>query len=234
MIETEGLCVSIGPVGILDKVSLRAPAGSVIGVVGHNGAGKTTLMRAIMGILTTRSGRITACGEDVTAASVQHRVRLGLGYMPEDRRLVPDLTVRDNIMLPMEVGGAADAQQRLDKVLVAIPELVPLIRRKGNQLSGGQQKLAALARAICYGTKVLLLDEPFEGVAPALVGRLTEVLTALRAGGGPTILITDSEGAHLAGLCDAQYVMERGTLQPTAAHAVENSAAPLVARSSHQ
>lgn len=212
MIETQGLCVSIGPVGILDKVSLRATTGSVVGIVGHNGAGKTTLMRAIVGLLPSRAGTITICGKDATGASVRDRVRLGLGYMPEDRRLVPDLTVRDNILLPMEVAGAADARQRLDSVLVSIPELVPLILRKGNQLSGGQQKLAALARAICYGTRLLLLDEPFEGVAPALVGRLTEVLTQLRTG-GPTIIITDSEGAHLVGLCDSQFVMERGTLR---------------------
>lgn len=215
MIDVDKLCVSIGPVAILDKVSMHAAAGSVVGIVGHNGAGKTTLMRAIVGILPTLSGRLAIGGQDVTATTIQHRVRLGMGYMPEDRRLVPDLSVRDNIMLPMEVSGVDGARDRLDRVLDAIPELKPLILRKGNQLSGGQQKLAALARAICYGTQVLLLDEPFEGVAPALVGRLTEVLMDLRVN-GPTILITDSEGAHLAGLCDARYEMERGTLRPGA------------------
>ncbi|MES2973721.1 MAG: ATP-binding cassette domain-containing protein [Pseudomonadota bacterium] len=215
MIDIDKLCVSIGPVAILDGVSMHAAAGSVVGVVGHNGAGKTTLMRAVAGILPALSGRVAICGSDVTRSTTRQRVQLGMGYMPEDRRLVPDLSVRDNIMLPMEVSGAADAQARLDRVLESIPELKPLILRKGNQLSGGQQKLAALARAICYGTRLLLLDEPFEGVAPALVGRLTQVLMDLRVK-GPTILITDSEGAHLAGLCDARYVMERGTLRPAA------------------
>ncbi len=213
MIKTHELCVSIGPVAILQGVSMQAAAGSVVGIVGHNGAGKTTLMRAITGLLPALSGQVLLGGTDVTRASTQQRVRLGLGYMPEDRRLIPDLSVRDNIMLPMEVAGTADAADRLARVLDSIPELKPLILRKGNQLSGGQQKLAALARAICYGERMLLLDEPFEGVAPALVGRLTQVLMDLKST-GPTILITDSEGAHLAGLCDARYEIERGTLLP--------------------
>ena len=213
MIRIEKLCVSIGPVAILQDVSMHASAGSVVGIVGHNGAGKTTLMRAIVGLLPALSGQFLLGGTDVTKAPTQQRVRLGLGYMPEDRRLIPDLSVRDNIMLPMEVAKVVDAQVRLERVLESIPELKPLILRKGNQLSGGQQKLAALARAICYGDRMLLLDEPFEGVAPALVGRLTQVLADLKST-GPTILITDSEGAHLEGLCDARYEIERGTLRP--------------------
>lgn len=215
MIKTSNLCVSIGPVAILQDVSMQAAAGSVVGIVGHNGAGKTTLMRAITGLLPALSGQVLLSGTDVTRATPQQRVRLGLGYMPEDRRLIPDLSVRENIMLPMEVAGTAGADDRLARVLDAIPELKPLILRKGNQLSGGQQKLAALARAMCYGDRMLLLDEPFEGVAPALIGRLTQVLMDLKST-GPTILITDSEGAHLVGLCDARYEMERGSLRPAA------------------
>lgn len=213
MIKTSNLCVSIGPVAILHDVSMHASSGSVVGIVGHNGAGKTTLMRAITGLLPVLSGEVLLGGTDVTRATPQQRVRLGLGYMPEDRRLIPDLSVRENIMLPMEVVGTASAADRLARVLEAIPELKPLIMRKGNQLSGGQQKLAALARAMCYGDRMLLLDEPFEGVAPALIGRLTQVLMDLKST-GPTILITDSEGAHLAGLCDSRYEIERGTLRP--------------------
>jgi branched-chain amino acid transport system ATP-binding protein len=216
MIDIKDLSVSIGPVAILNGVSLTAPAGSLVGVVGHNGAGKTTLMRAIVGLLPVTAGELSLAGQPVTTASVQQRVSLGLGYMPEDRRLVPDLSVRENIMLPMEVRRMADAQARLAQALDWIPELHPLIDRKGNQLSGGQQKLAALARAICCGTRILLLDEPFEGVAPALVERLTEVLKALRTT-GQTILVTDSEGSHLRGLCDARYEIERGTLRPALA-----------------
>ena len=214
MIETRKLCVAIGPVSILEQVDLDAPRGAVLGVVGHNGAGKTTLMRALIGALPAASGQVWLDGTNVTGWPTQQRARLGIGYMPEDRRLIPELTVRANIELPLEVAriAATERNRRVSSVLDMIPELVPLIQRRGNQLSGGQQKLAALARAICQGQRLLLLDEPFEGVAPALVQRLAAVLRALRRR-GPTILVTDSEGANLEGLCDRRFTMERGRVR---------------------
>ena len=215
MIETRKLCVAIGPVSILEQVDLDAPQGAVLGVVGHNGAGKTTLMRALIGALPAASGQVWLDGINVTGWPIQHRARLGIGYMPEDRRLIPELTVRANIELPLEVArlDARERHRRIGRVLEMIPELVPLIQRRGNQLSGGQQKLAALARAICQGQRLLLLDEPFEGVAPALVQRLGTVLQALRRQ-GPTIVVTDSEGANLEGLCDRRFTIERGRMRP--------------------
>lgn len=220
MIEARQLCVAFGPVAILEQVSLAAAPGAVLGIVGHNGAGKTTLMRTLVGALPARSGQVWLDGQDVTTWSPQQRARLGVGYMPEDRRLISELTVRENTLLPLEVAGLAPAerQRRLDSVLAMIPELQPLIDRRGNQLSGGQQKLAALARAICQGERLLLLDEPFEGVAPALVERLVGVLRTLRQG-GPTVVVTDSEGANLQGLCDARLSIERGRIGPELAHA---------------
>ncbi|KQU89702.1 hypothetical protein ASC78_21210 [Variovorax sp. Root318D1] len=214
MIETRKLCVAFGPVSILEQVDLDAPPGAVLGVVGHNGAGKTTLMRTLIGALPAASGEVRLDGIDVTGWPSRQRARLGIGYMPEDRRLIPELTVRANIELPLEVAGLAGAERnrRVSGALDMIPELAPLIQRRGNQLSGGQQKLAALARAICQGQRLLLLDEPFEGVAPALVQRLVEVLRALRRQ-GPTILVTDSEGANLEGLCDRRFTIERGRVR---------------------
>ncbi|MEP7098877.1 MAG: ATP-binding cassette domain-containing protein [Burkholderiales bacterium] len=215
MIETRALCVAFGPISVLEQVDVRAASGTVLGVVGHNGAGKTTLMRAIVGALPARSGQVLIAGHDVTNWTPQKRVALGLGYMPEDRRLIPELSVRANILLPLEVAriDTAERDRRVSRVLDMIPELAPLIDRRGNQLSGGQQKLAALARAICQGQRLLLLDEPFEGVAPALVERLATVLRALRRQ-GPTILVTDSEGANLQGLCDLRQTIERGRVRP--------------------
>ena len=214
MIETRKLCVAFGPVSILEQVDLDAPPGAVLGVVGHNGAGKTTLMRTLVGALPAASGEVRLDGIDVTGWPSRRRARLGIGYMPEDRRLIPELTVRANIELPLEVAGLAGAERnrRVSGALDMIPELAPLVQRRGNQLSGGQQKLAALARAICQGQRLLLLDEPFEGVAPALVQRLVEVLRALRRQ-GPTILVTDSEGANLEGLCDRRFTIERGRVR---------------------
>jgi len=217
MIETRALCVAFGPISVLEHVDVHAASGTVLGVVGHNGAGKTTLMRAIVGALPARSGKVLIDGQDVTTWTPQKRVALGLGYMPEDRRLISELSVRANIVLPLEVAriDPAERGRRVSRVLDMIPELAPLIDRRGNQLSGGQQKLAALARAICQGHRLLLLDEPFEGVAPALVERLSTVLRALRRQ-GPTILVTDSEGANLQGLCDLRQTIERGRVRPDA------------------
>jgi len=215
MIELRQLCVSIGPVSILEQVQLKAEVGAVIGIVGHNGAGKTSLVRTVIGVLPATSGQVWLGGQDVSAWRTQDRVRLGVGYMPEDRRLVPELSVRANIALPLEVAGLppAERRRRIDRSMDMIPELRPLIDRRGNQLSGGQQKLAALARAIGQGERLLLLDEPFEGVAPALVERLASVLRDLRRQ-GPTIVVTDSEGANLQGLCDARWTLERGRIRP--------------------
>lgn len=219
MIELRQLSVSIGPVSILEQLQFKAKAGSVVGIVGHNGAGKTTLVRTVIGALPATSGQVWLAGQDVSAWRTQERVRLGVGYMPEDRRLVPELSVRANIELPLEVArlNPAERRRRIDKSLDMIPELRPLIDRRGNQLSGGQQKLAALARAICQGERLLLLDEPFEGVAPALIERLATVLRDLRRQ-GPTIVVTDSEGANLRGLCDARWTLERGCIRPDDSH----------------
>ncbi len=219
MIEVNHLSVSIGAVSILEDISFSISPGRMLGIVGHNGAGKTTLMRTVIGAIGAREGNIFLGGNDVTKSPTQRRVQVGVGYMPEDRRLIPELSVRNIILLPMEVSRIAstERERRLSTVLEMIPELVPLINRSGNQLSGGQQKLAALARAVCQGQKILLLDEPFEGVAPALVSRLSNVLQLLRKD-GPTILITDSEGANLAGLCDQRLTIERGRIIADSVH----------------
>ncbi len=219
MIKVHQLSVSIGAISILEDISFSISPGHMLGIVGHNGAGKTTLMRTIVGAIGAREGQINLDGNEVMKWPTQRRVKLGIGYMPEDRRLIPELSVRNNILLPMEVSkvDSVERERRLSRVLEMIPELAPLINRSGNQLSGGQQKLVALARAVCQGQKMLLLDEPFEGVAPALVARLSNVLQLLRKD-GPTILITDSEGANLAGLCDQRLTIERGKIITDSIH----------------
>ena len=153
------------------------------GLIGRNGAGKTTLMKSIMGLLKQSSGTIAFDGADLLAAKTHARTRLGIGYMPEDRRLIPDLTVEENVLVPAWAAHLADAAARLEKVYRLIPELREFAPRKGSQLSGGQQKLVALGRALMCGTRLLLLDEPFEGVAPALAQRLAEVVARPEARG---------------------------------------------------
>src|SRR4029453_15493116 len=147
--------------------------GQFVGLIGRNGAGKTTLFRAIMGIQPAKAGEMTFDGKSLRAMAGHSRARLGIGYMPEDRRLIPELTVEENVLLPAWASGIADAPGRLERIYRLVAEVKEVGPRKGSQLSGGQQKLAALARALMSGTKLLLLDEPFEGVAPALAPRLS-------------------------------------------------------------
>jgi branched-chain amino acid transport system ATP-binding protein len=209
MLRIEGLDVSIGSVGILRGVNMELPAGKFTGLIGRNGAGKTTLMRAIMGILKARNGSIHADTATLDAMPTHQRARMGIGYMPEDRRLVPNLSVEDNVLMPAWAAGLSDVQARLARVYEMIPEVEAFAGRRALQLSGGQQKLVALARALMCGTKALLLDEPFEGVAPVLARRLAEVIGALKHE-GLSILLTESDLSHSREMLDTLYTIDRG------------------------
>jgi branched-chain amino acid transport system ATP-binding protein len=148
-------------------------------------------------------------GADLSARPRHARAALGIGYMPEDRCLVPQLTVEENILLPLWVAEHLDRRARLDFVYEVIGELAEMRHRKALLLSGGQQKLVALGRALGIGTKCLLLDEPFEGIAPALSERLSEVLASLK-GKDLTLLMSQSDMNHSRGLIDVEFTIERG------------------------
>jgi branched-chain amino acid transport system ATP-binding protein len=212
VLRVEKLNVSIAAVHILRGVSLELPTGSMIGLVGRTGAGTTTLMKTLMGILKRSSGEITFEGRELLAVPTHARARMGIGYMPEDRRLVPDLTVEENVLLPAWAIGAREARERLERVYRLVPEVREFGPRRGAQLSGGQQKLAALARALMCGTKLLLLDEPFEGVAPALAQRLAEVIAGLKKE-GMSVMLTESDLQHSERLVDRVIAIDRGAIE---------------------
>ena len=211
MLKLDRLNVSIAAVHILRDVSLDLAPGSMTGLIGRNGAGKTTLMKTVMGILKPASGGLTFDGRDLRAVHTHERARLGIGYMPEERRLIPDLTVEENILVPAWACHNAGAHERLEKVYGWIPELRDMAARKGLQLSGGQQKLAALARALMCGTRLLLLDEPFEGVAPVLAQRLAQVIGALKRE-GMTVVVTESDLQHSESVVDRVVQIDRGAI----------------------
>jgi branched-chain amino acid transport system ATP-binding protein len=215
MLSIAGLNVAIQSVQILRDVSLELPTGTMAGLIGRNGAGKTTLMKSVMGLLKVRSGAITFDGADLIAAPTHARTRLGIGYMPEDRRLIPDLTVEENVLVPAWAAHFPDAEARLQSVYALIPELREFAPRKGLQLSGGQQKLAALGRALMCGTRLLLLDEPFEGVAPALAHRLVEVVVGLKQH-GMSVILSESDLQHSERMVDKIIVIDRGSITSTA------------------
>lgn len=211
MLEIRDLDVSIGTVQVLRGVSFQLPTGGMAGLVGRNGAGKTTLMRSIMGLLPAQTGSITFEGADLRTVPDHQRVLKGIGYMPEDRRLIPTLTVEENLQLPAWASGATDLEPRLARVYEIIPELRQFAPRKALQLSGGQQKLVALGRALIAGRRLLLLDEPFEGVAPALAQRLVEVVSQLKAD-GLSVILSESDFQHSVRLVDTVLTIDRGVV----------------------
>ncbi len=211
MLKISNLNVSIQSVDILRDVSIELESASMAGLVGRNGAGKTTLIKSMMGILKPKSGKIEFDGVDLIQTPVNLRNSLGIGYMPEDRRLIPDLTVEENILVPAWANQQIDAQKRLAYVYDLIPELRTFAPRRGQQLSGGQQKLVALGRALMIGSKLLLLDEPFEGVAPALAQRLAEVISRLKDE-GMAVIFSESDLQYSEHLVQKIYSIDRGAV----------------------
>ena len=211
MLQLDNIQVAIDAVQILRGVSLRVGEGEMVGIIGNNGAGKTTTLRAVMGLARLGSGRVAFKGNDISRLEPFRRARLGFGYMPEDRRLIPQLTVEENMALPAWENKALDATAGLALVYKLMPELLEMQQRKALLLSGGQQKMVALGRALVAGTELLLLDEPFEGVAPALAQRLIDVIANLREQ-GRSIVIAHSDLSHEDVTLDREYRIERGVI----------------------
>ena len=212
MLELHDLQVKLASSQVLRGFSLSVPQGQMVGLVGRNGAGKTSTMRSIMGHLRLQQGSMLFEGQDLCALPPQARAALGIGYMPEDRGLVPELTVEENILVPVWASKAMQPAARLEFVYHVLPELKEMRERRALLLSGGQQKLVALARALAIGSRLLLLDEPFEGVAPALSERLSEVISGL-SGSAISVLIAQSDLNHSKNLLNAEVVIERGANQ---------------------
>ncbi len=210
-LELRDVEVTIQAAPILRGVSLKVETGERVGLVGRNGAGKTTVMRTVTGLARLAAGSVWWEGEDISSMPTRDRALLGFGYMPEDRRLVPDLTVEENMLLPAWANPDIDGAKGLAFVYDLMPELRDMAGRKALLLSGGQQKLAALGRALIAGRRLLLLDEPFEGVAPALAKRISKVIASLE-GEALSVVIAQSELSHSEKLIQRECVIERGEI----------------------
>jgi branched-chain amino acid transport system ATP-binding protein len=210
MLSVVGLGVSIGRIPVIRDATFDLRAGEMCGLIGRNGAGKTTVLRALMGAMPA-TGRAELGQIDLLALPSHRRVEHGIGYMPEDRRLVPEFTVEQNIRLPAWTTTSDGIEQRLDWIFSIMPEVAAFRARRSLELSGGQQKMVALARALMAGRRILLLDEPFEGLAPALARRLGEVMSNLKSE-GISILIAESNEVHVSDLLARAYRIERGTV----------------------
>ena len=209
MLVVSDVSVKIGAILALKGFSLEIKKGEMVALIGRNGAGKTTLLKSIMGVNKLTKGSIFFENLNLDNFASHSRAALGFGYMPEDRGLIPELTVEENILLPSWTLKQLDGNERLSLVYKIMPELKEMSDRKALLLSGGQQKMAALGRALVAGTQLLLLDEPFEGVAPALSQRLGEVIRGLKEQ-NLSIILSQSELNHTEDIFDKQYVIERG------------------------
>jgi branched-chain amino acid transport system ATP-binding protein len=211
VLRVEGLAVAINAVAILRGLNLSVERDSIAALVGRNGAGKTTTLRSIMGLTRPSSGQIEVDGTRLDGMSSHLRARLGIGFLPEDRRLVGALSVRDNLLIPAQACGVANYEQRLGGIFELIPELREWSARKSVALSGGQQKIVALGRAFVNGRKLLLLDEPFEGISTALSRRLARIVQDFqRTQPGIAILVAESDVKRAAMLTSRAFVIERG------------------------
>ncbi len=218
MLRIEGLEARIAGVQVLRDVHLEVPRGGTVALIGRNGAGKTTLLRTIMGFVRPVGGTIMLEDSRLDAVPAHDRPGFGIGYAPEDRRLFAAFTVEENIRLPAEVAGLPRAhwQERLDLVYEVAPELKELRTRGAGSLSGGQGKMVALGRALMIGTRLVLLDEPFQGLAPALANRYAEVLQKLHEEYPDiTLLIAESNPTLLRNFAETTYTIERGAVAPS-------------------
>jgi branched-chain amino acid transport system ATP-binding protein len=212
MFRVSNLNVSIGSIPVIRDASFALEEGEMCGLIGRNGSGKTTLFRAIMGAIPA-SGIAELGPIDLLTLPPHLRVAHGVGYMPEDRRLVPQFSVEENVRLPALSLKMSGADRRLNWIFGLIPEVAHFRARQSLELSGGQQKMVALARALMAGTRMLLLDEPFEGLAPALARRLGELLANLKTE-GISILIAESNEVHVVDLLSRAFRIERGSVSP--------------------
>ena len=212
MLRVNDVRVTIKGFIILRGVTLNIPSGGLIGLVGRNGAGKTTTLKSIMGLVPVSAGVISFDGQDLVKVPGHRRAHLGFGYMPEDRRLISALTVQDNILTPAWASGLESADRRLDYIYQMMPDIQTWASRRATQLSGGQQKMVALARAIMSGTKLLLLDEPFEGLSPLIGEKLGKTIQDIQRE-GLSVLISESDDRRIS-FVEEIYTIERGEAAP--------------------
>jgi branched-chain amino acid transport system ATP-binding protein len=190
---------------VLEHVSVSVPPAEALAVLGRNGVGKTTLLATVMGLATVRSGSVLLGGTDITRVPVHERVAHGLGYVPQEREIFPSLTVEENLRIAIRPG-----EWTLERAFELFPRLAERRRNYGNQLSGGEQQMLATARALMGNPKILLLDEPFEGLAPIIVEGLCQALTRLRKESKFTIVLVEQHAALTLQLTEHAVILDRG------------------------
>jgi branched-chain amino acid transport system ATP-binding protein len=212
MLDVQGLRTGYGRIPILNGVSFSVNEGDFIGILGHNGMGKTTLLKALMGFLPATGGRVLFGPDDVTALEPYRRARLGLGYVPQGREIFPGLTVYDNLRMGCSKQAGGVEQDIIAGVLEQFPRLKALLDRAGGALSGGEQQLLAIARCLCGNPRLVLLDEPTEGIQPSIIDEIVETLQRLRATSGLTMILVEQNLDFIAALSQRILIIQKGAI----------------------
>ncbi len=207
LLKVEDIHTYIGQFHILQGVSLEVPEHGITVVLGRNGAGKSTTMRTIMGLTPARTGRVVLGGEDITRLPAYEVARRGIGFVPEDRQIFSQLTVEENLRIAVREKGA-ELKARQDLIFTLFPDLAKALGRKGGSLSGGQQQMLAIARALINDNRLLIVDEPSKGLAPIVVQHMMDVFQQLK--GKTTILLVEQNFAMASGLGDYYYLIDAG------------------------
>jgi branched-chain amino acid transport system ATP-binding protein len=211
MLDVQGLKTAYGRIPILNGISFAVREGEFVGILGHNGMGKTTLLKALMGFLPATGGRVHFADGDITAAEPYRRARLGLGYVPQGREIFPALTVYDNLRMGC-TKEAGDEHAIIANVLEEFPRLKRLLDRAGGALSGGEQQLLAIARCLCGKPRLVLLDEPTEGIQPSIIDEIVETLQRLRDSSGLTMILVEQNLDFIAALSQRILIIQKGAI----------------------
>ena len=211
MLAITDLTAAYGRIQILNGITLAVAEREFVGVLGHNGMGKTTLLKALIGVVRATGGQVQFEGRDVAALPAHRRARLGIGYVPQGREIFPTLSVLENLRMATAVSGGADAEV-IEPVLEDFPRLKALLDRPGGALSGGEQQLLALARCLCGRPRLILLDEPTEGIQPSIIEEIVERLTMLRDRRGLTVVLVEQNLDFIRALSQRVLIIQKGRI----------------------
>lgn len=211
MLTVENIRAAYGRIPVLHGASFAVGEGEFVGILGHNGMGKTSLLRTLMGFLPATAGTVRFLGQDVTQLAPYKRSRLGMGYVPQGRDIFPALSVMENLRMGCAKEKGDDARL-IETVLEEFPRLKRLLERQGGALSGGEQQLLAIARCLCGRPRLLLLDEPTEGIQPSIIDEIIETLHRLKAKSGLTVILVEQNLDFIAALSQRILMIQKGAI----------------------